>query len=521
MSASLLIAVAKSGAAITDPHEEFLERICRMERRCARERSARHEAERLLEIKSLELFEINRRLLRLNEDLEARVASRTASLSNAKKAALQLVEVDYLTKLASRYQFHKQLERTFEHAAASEGRIALLLIDIDGFKAINDTYGHGYGDELLVQVAARLTVVARRRDLVSRLGGDELAIVIEDSGTDEAGAAAERILESFRSAFTIDGVTIHCTASIGIACFPEHAHTPEELQRAAYLALYKAKVEGRNRIAVFSDHLLENHQLRHRREIELKHSITSCKIEVWFQPIIDLSTGRTTVVEALARMKGADGDYLPPSVFIPMAEEIGIIRDLGRQVLRSSVRQTKQWIDRGLIDQVAVNVSANEFLASSFTEDVFEALDSANMAGDRLILEITESVMVTRLEVVRDIMNRLSQRGVSFALDDFGCGYTNLAYLRQLPVSKVKLDLSLLAYVAEDPKAQAIVRHVVSLCKELGSLTVCEGVETIEQLQFIRSIGCDFGQGYMLGRPASGEDMVVNLQKDSRHLISS
>ena len=280
-------------------------------------------------------------------------------------------------------------------------------------------------------------------------------------------------------------------------------------------------MEGRNRIAVFSDHLLENHQLRHRREIELKHSITSCKIEVWFQPIIDLSTGRTTVVEALARMKGADGDYLPPSVFIPMAEEIGIIRDLGRQVLRSSVRQTKQWIDRGLIDQVAVNVSANEFLASSFTEDVFEALDSANMAGDRLILEITESVMVTRLEVVRDIMNRLSQRGVSFALDDFGCGYTNLAYLRQLPVSKVKLDLSLLAYVAEDPKAQAIVRHVVSLCKELGSLTVCEGVETIEQLQFIRSIGCDFGQGYMLGRPASGEDMVVNLQKDSRHLISS
>ena len=237
MSASLLIAVAKSGAAITDPHEEFLERICRMERRCARERSARHEAERLLEIKSLELLEIHRRLLRLNEDLEARVASRTASLSNAKKAALQLVEVDYLTKLASRYQFHKQLERTFEHAAASEGRIALLLIDIDGFKAINDTYGHGYGDELLVQVAARLTVVARRRDLVSRLGGDELAIVIEDSGTDEAGAAAERILESFRSAFTIDGVTIHCTASIGIACFPEHAHPREELQRAADLAL--------------------------------------------------------------------------------------------------------------------------------------------------------------------------------------------------------------------------------------------------------------------------------------------
>lgn len=486
-----------------------------MERRCARERSARHEAERLLESKSLELFEMNQRLLQLNDNLEDRIAARTAALSIAKKAAMDLVEVDYLTKLSSRYRFHQQLKRTFDHAAASGGGIALLLIDLDGFKAINDTYGHGYGDELLVQVAARLTVIARRRDLVSRLGGDELAIVIEDSGNDDAGAVAERILESFRAAFTIGGVTINCTVSIGIACFPEHASNPGELQRAADLALYKAKEEGRNRVAVYADCLLENHQLRHRREIELKHTIGSCEIEVWYQPIIDLRTGRTRALEALARMKGADGDYLPPSVFIPLAEEIGIIRDLGRQVLRRSVSETKQWIDAGLIDKVAVNVSADEFLADGFAEDVCEALDSANMLGDCLILEVTESVMMTRLEVVRDIMSRLSQRGVTFALDDFGCGYTNLSYLRQLPVEEVKLDLSLLAYVAHDARAQAIVRHVMSLCKELGFITVCEGVETIEQLQFIKSIGCDLGQGYLLGRPASGEDMVLNLQKES------
>lgn len=496
------------------------DRLRRLEQRCARERAAREEAERILEAKSLELFELNQHLLHLNHDLEARVALRTAALSKARKAAMDLLETDQLTKLSSRYCFHHQIRHMFEQAAARDGRVALVLIDIDHFKAINDTYGHGYGDELLVQVAARISVAAPRRDCVSRLGGDELAILLDDSGMDDAEVVAQRVLECLTPGFTIQGVTIQCTASIGMACFPEHANSGEELQRAADLALYKAKVDGRGRSALFTHRLLEDHDLRHRREAELKHSIASCEIEVWYQPIVDLCTGRPRAIEALARMKGQDGEYLPPDVFIPLAEEIGLIRDLGRQVLRRSVGQARQWIDAGLVDKVTVNVSADEFLAPNFVDDVLEALAAVNMPGDRLVLEITESVMIARLDVVRGIMNRLRERGVAFALDDFGCGYTNLTYLRRLPVSEVKLDRSLLVNVVEDATAQAIVRHVVSLCKELGVITVCEGLETVEQLEFIRSIGCDLAQGYLLGRPTPCETTAETLHKRCHSLIS-
>jgi EAL domain-containing protein (putative c-di-GMP-specific phosphodiesterase class I) len=313
---------------------------------------------------------------------------------------------------------------------------------------------------------------------------------------------------------------MRCTASIGIACFPEDAASGEELQRSADLALYKAKIGGKNRTAAFTPQLLEDHQLRHRREAELRQCITSAEIDVWYQPIFDLRTGRSRTVEALARMKGGDGQYLPADVFIPLAEEIGLIRDLGRQVLRVALRQSQGWIAAGLVEKVAVNVSADEFLADGFADDVLHALACVNMSGDQLVLEITESVMMARLDVVCGVMSHLSERGVSFALDDFGCGYTNLAYLRQLSVNKVKLDLSLLTDVAADPKAQAIVRHVVSLCKELGSVTVCEGIETVEQLDFVQSIGCDLGQGYLLARPLSAEEAGEHLRAGRNRLIA-
>jgi diguanylate cyclase (GGDEF)-like protein len=490
---------------VAQVNERLHERLQRLEQRCARERAAREEAERLLETKSFELFKINQHLLELNNDLEVRVASRTAALTKAKRAALELVEIDQLTKLSSRYRFHQILTQRCETTVANNEPFALLLIDIDRFKAINDTYGHGYGDALLVQVAARLTVAARRGDFVARLGGDELAMLLMDSTIEDAGTIAQRIIACFEPPFNIDGVTIRCSASVGIAGFPVHADSPEDLQRAADLALYKAKDDGRGTCAVFSRDLLENLQLRYRREAELKHSIVSSEIEVWYQPIVDLQTGRTKAIEALARMKDQEGEYLPPSVFIPLAEEIGLIRDLGRQVLRQSVIQSKAWIEDGIVEKVNVNVSADEFLAESFVDDVLDALRDANLPGHCLILEITESVMIARLSIVRAVMARLRNRGVSFALDDFGCGYTNLAYLRQLPVSMVKLDLGLLKYVETDRKARAIVRSIVSLCGELGSTAVCEGIESPEQLGFVRSIGCTLGQGYLLGRPLSTE----------------
>lgn len=520
MSASRSVASLRAFKATAAGGESLADRTRRLEQRCTRERAAREEAERILEAKSLELFELNQHLLHLNNDLEARVAIRTAALSKAKKTALDLLETDHLTKLSSRYRFHRQMRKLFDRAVAGNGRIALLLIDIDHFKTINDTYGHGYGDELLVQVAARISVAARRRDQVSRLGGDELAILLDDTGKDDAEAVAQRVIECLKPGFAIRGVTIQCTASVGIACFPQHANCPEELQRAADLALYKAKVNGRNRSEAFTHCLLEDYDLRHRRETQLKHSVASSEIEVWYQPIVDLRTGRTTAVEALARMRGQDGEYLPPGMFIPLAEEIGLIRDLGRQVLQRSVSQAQKWVDAGLIDKVAVNVSTHEFLAPGFVCDVLDALAGANLSGDHLVLEITESVMMARLDIVQTIMKRLRKKGVEFALDDFGSGYTNLAYLRQLPVTKLKLDRSLLFNLVKDSKAQAIVRYVITLCKELEIVTVCEGVETVGQLEFVRSVGCDLAQGYLLGRPTTGEAAAENLRQ-GRHRLGT
>lgn len=520
MSASKSIASTRPTLALARVEEGLHDRLQRLEQRCARERAAREEAEQLLETKSLELFTINQHLLDLNNDLEVRVASRTAALSTAKRAALDLVEIDQLTKLSSRYRFHQKLRQCHTSAVENNEPFALLLIDIDRFKAINDTYGHGYGDALLVQVAARLTVAARRGDFVARLGGDELAMLLMNSCIEDAGIIAERILACFEPPFSIEGVTIRCSASIGIACFPEQADSPEDLQRAADLALYKAKDDGRATCAVFSSNLLENHQLRYRREAELKHSIVSSEIEVWYQPIVDLGTGRTHAIEALARMKDQEGQYLPPSVFIPLAEEIGLIRDLGRQVLRQSVSQSKAWIEAGLIEKVTVNVSADEFLAASFADDVLDALRNADLPGSCLVLEITESVMIARLSIVCAVMARLSEHGITFALDDFGCGYTNLAYLRQLPVRTVKLDLSLLKDVVTDRKAQAIVRSIVSLCGELGAMAVCEGIETEDQLEFVQSIGCMLGQGYLLGRPLPADQAADTLRKGNNRAVA-
>lgn len=499
--------------------EVLLKRLHRMELRCARECAAREEAEQLLESKSLELFELNRHLAALNNELEARVTSRTADLTRAKESAVKLLETDSLTKLASRYSFQKKITKMCGNAVGDNALFSLLLVDIDNFKSINDTYGHNFGDEVLAQVAARISVIARRGDCVARLGGDEFAIILKDTNPDDAQTAACRIIESLKANFNCHGLTIRCSASIGIATFPDHAASPQELLRASDLALYKAKFDGRERASVFSSHLLDDHRLRHRHETDLKNSIGSSAIEVWFQPIVDLRTGKNRGVEALARMQGQDGLYLPPSVFIPLAEETGLVRDLGRQVLRNSIKQALIWIDKGFIDQVAVNVSALEFHAPGFVDQVLEVLAESQMPGNQLVLEITESVLVAQLDTVQDVMDRLIAHGVKFALDDYGAGYTNLVYLRQLPIDKVKLDLSLLAFATEDTKAQAILRHTIAMCKELGVVTVCEGVETVAQLEFLQAIGCDYGQGYLLGRPCQADRLALSLSEGRSSVV--
>ena len=487
--------------------------LARLLKRCERERRARMEAERILESKSLEVFRLNQDLLSLNARLESRVVERTKELVRAKQAALQLLETDHLTKVSSRYRYNRQLENYVMEAMASGQPFCLLLLDVDNFKQINDTYGHAYGDELLIQVAARMSVVARQNDQVARLGGDELAILA--AGTDSAGGAAlaERLQRDFVPAFNLLGTTIRCTLSIGVAAFPAHADCPETLQRAADLALYKAKQDGRCKSVVFDPKLLESHRIRYLRELQLKRSVASREIEAWYQPIVDLKSGRIRGVEALARFRGDDGEYIRPDIFIPLAEECGLIHELGRAVLRRALDESRTWIGDGLLTKVSVNVSPSELIEPGFASDVLDTLSDTRVSSRNLVLEITEEVMLGDLEVAGRVVNELVARGVSFFIDDFGLGYTNLSYLRKLPLSGIKLDRSLIADVGSDTNAQAIVRHMAALCTDLGLLTVCEGIETTSQNNVVQSLGCHLAQGYMFGQPMPPDIFEQTLSK--------
>lgn len=504
MSGSKSTASAKVGDAEDDRFWSGMEdRLRRLELRVAREHMARTEAERILESKSLELFAANQGLLQLNAELEERVRLRTEELDLARRSALELVESDHLTSIPSRFCFSRTLEESLERTAGNGRLIGLLLIDIDDFKLVNDTYGHGHGDILLKEIAGRLRAIARRGELVARIGGDEFAVILEASARGSLESAAERFAAAFRLPVTILGVPLQTGGSMGLAISPEHSTSGADLQRFADLALYKVKARGGGGLAVFERSLLDSYQRRQRIENEFRAAVASGGIDLSYQPILSLASGRIEAVEALARWSDSHFDEINPCVFVPLAEQCGLIREVGRTLLNKALGQTKDWVDRQLIDKVNVNVSPIELLDDGFAEDVLAALEQNQFDAGRLVLEITEGVVLRNVSLAKTVMTRLCDRGVTFALDDFGVGYSNLSSLTRLPISVLKIDRSLLLDVETDPSAQVIIRNIVALCHDLGVRAVSEGAERAGQLNFLRSIGCDSVQGFLCGRPVN------------------
>jgi len=472
-----------------------------LERRLARERIARLEAERLLETKSRELWALNQELRRLNASLEARVLDRTAELESARTAAVTALLTDQLTGIASRAGYSERIEEAMARAEAGQCVLGLVLIDVDDFKMINDTLGHSYGDALLVILAERLRRTIRHQDLVARIGGDEFAIILEGESQNEVTQMARRLLRVFNSPVSASGLTVQSSGSIGLALAPCHARSTADLQRYADLALYKVKRAGGRGIATFSRSQLSDLENRQSMEAELRDAIARDAIEIWFQPIVDLATRRPCMVEALARWTDASGRSISPDIFIPLAEQCGLIGRLGKQLLRKSVRAGKAWIEAGLVGQLSFNISPVELLDRNFQRAMLQALHEESFPADRLVLEITEGVVLRDMDAARRVIESLRSKGISFALDDFGSGYSNLSYLRDLPLSALKIDRKLLTDVAHDPTAQAIIRNTIALCRELGIISVCEGVETEGQLQFLDTVGCQRAQGYFFFRP--------------------
>ncbi|HEU4705388.1 MAG TPA: EAL domain-containing protein [Sphingomicrobium sp.] len=516
MSASKSIAPPELATRRDDFEGSAEDRLRRLEARVAREHSARREAERILESKSLELFAANQRLLQLNSELEERVARRTEELDLARRSALQLVDNDHLTKIASRFRFSRTLTESLDRTLQSGGRVGLLLIDIDDFKLVNDCYGHGHGDLLLKEIASRLRSIVRRRELVARLGGDEFAVILEGSAAASLEKAARRFQAAFVEPVTVGGVTLKIAGSMGLATSPEDATTSADLQRFADLALYQVKARGGGGFAQFEQKLVDSYERRRRLEAEFRGAVANDAIHLWYQPIVEIRTGETIGVEALARWQDSRHDAVGPDFFIPLAEQCGLIREVGRHLLGKALAAAKPWLDGGLIRKLTFNISPLELLDDGFADEILESLATAGVEPARLALEITEGVLIKNLGLAKTVMARLRSAGVKFALDDFGCGYTNLSALTNLPISILKIDRTLLKNVEHDESARVIISNVVNLCRDLGIRSVCEGAETAAQLTFLDLIGCNSVQGYVCARPASAKDTEAFLRNALR-----
>ena len=415
-----------------------------------------------------------------------------------------LARHDDLTGLPNRSQLMTRVEESLLRARR-DAPFALLCIDLDHFKQVNDTLGHPIGDRLLREVTARLQATVRDTDLVARLGGDEFAITQDSVAQPESVTAlARRIVATIGAPFVIDGHRIVVGASIGIALAPQDGATAEALLKAADLALYRAKSEGRGAWCFFEPEMDARMQRRRRLEMDLRAALEEDRFELLYQPLMDMETMRLSGFEALLRWRDAAGALIPPSDFIPLAEETGLIVPLGEWVLNKACTTAVTWPPELT---VAVNVSAVQFRMPQFVDMVAAALASSGLPASRLELEVTETIMLQDNVATVAQLHRLRRLGVRISMDDFGTGYSSLSYLRSFPFDKIKIDRSFVRDVAEKGEARAIVRAIAGLGASLGMRTTAEGVESGDQLARLRAEGCTDAQGYLFGRPMPVDDV--------------
>ena len=414
---------------------------------------------------------------------------------------------DELTRLPNRFRFLDQLARFLE--TSEPGAVAVMFIDLDNFKVINDSLGHGVGDELLRGMSERLRAVVRDRDMLSRFGGDEFIVMLRDiEATVSPVEIAERLRTEIAQPLVVDGAELFVTASIGIAVADRPGITTTDLLRDADAAMYRAKARGRDCVEVFSPGTHDATVLTLRTTNELRRGLERHEIVPYYQPIVRLDSGHLIGFEVLARWRHPDRGLLGPEQFLPMAEETGLIGEVGAEVLRTSLSQLGQW--RGRLPRfanltVSVNVSGRQLMSTSFEAMVSEALAESGLTADALWLEITESALMSDVKAATVALRQLRSLGLHLAVDDFGTGYSSLTYLKRFPVEAIKVDKSFVSGLGIDPEDTTIVEAVVKLGHSLGLLVVAEGVETPLQLARLREIGCDHGQGYVFGRPRPAE----------------
>jgi diguanylate cyclase (GGDEF)-like protein len=417
-----------------------------------------------------------------------------------------LANYDPVTGLPNRFLFGDRLTHAMHAADRQDKRVALLFVDLDNFKTINDSLGHAAGDQLLKQVAGRLGAVVRSTDTVSRLGGDEFTVILEDIVNDaEAVRVAAQILEQSVRPYAIGSREVYVTSSVGIAIYPQDGASVDVLLMNSDAAMYRAKENGRNGFEFFTDEI--NARAHQRLELgnELRGALTRGEFSLHYQPKVAIADGAVIGFEALLRWKNARLGAVSPAVFVPILEEIGLIVEVGEWVLREACRWAASLdVATGPLPGIAVNLSARQFRHPHLDRVVQSALADSGLPASRLDLEITESSLLD-LETNLQTMDRLKKLGVGLSIDDFGTGYSSLSYLKRFPVDRLKIDASFVRDVADDPDDAVIVVAIIGLAHHLQLRVIAEGVETEEQMAFLRRHGCDEVQGYLLARPMPAE----------------
>ena len=448
------------------------------------------------------------------------VGSDITGIRQSERRIAWLARHDSLTGLPNRAHFHEALRAACTQHGETGDTLALLCLDLDGFKAINDTLGHLAGDTLLAQVAARLRGCVRKRDLIGRLGGDEFGIVLMESDRAAAGELGRRLMAQVTEPYIIDGTRVQVGLSIGVILSPDNATGHRDLLKGADLAMYRAKQEGRGTLCFFDNDMERLVQDRLLLQADLRQAISRDEISLHFQPIMHGMTGRVVAAEALARWMHPTRGMIPPGDFIPLAEEAGLIGALGAWVLRRACLEATCWSEE---IGVSVNLSPIQLRDPILFSIVESALQESGLAAERLELEITESLFLETNPLVRETMLRLKQRGIRIALDDFGTGFSSLSYLRKFHVDTVKIDRSFVRDLGTDLEADMIVQAITGMARGLGITITAEGVETPDQADRLRASGCTQLQGFLYSRPCSADAVrhFMTLQHAGHEVLAS
>jgi diguanylate cyclase (GGDEF)-like protein len=453
----------------------------------------------------------------LNIELEQRVAERTRQLEYANAQLRQLAMTDMLTGLANRVAFMEQLEKTLLRTEIDSGeQFAVMFLDCDRFKIVNDSLGHLVGDELLIAIAHRLRQHLTSKDLLARLGGDEFAILLTDiAHVQSTVQLAKQLLNAFLQPFDLREQTVFINISIGIALSNPSYNKPEHLLRDADTAMYHAKAAGRAQYRMFESVMHDAALLQLQLETDLRWAISANQeLLLHYQPIVSLDSGKIVALEALARWNHPIHGFIPPTKFVPVAEETGLIHNLGRWVLRQACDQLRAWQQQKLVApsfSMSVNLSPYQVAQVDLVEQVCDILGDTQLNPSCLKLEITESAIIDNPVLAAGIFTELRQKQIQLSMDDFGTGYSSLSYLHSFPIDNLKIDRSFIQCLDGTPKSLGLVPVIMMIAQTMKMNVIAEGIETREQLAQLRSLGCHFGQGFLFAKPLTADQTIELL----------